>query len=80
VYAKPSASPGCTDDEVITAAIAIQLHLHGGIIRGEKAAPKIEGTDFAKPKPKEPKIERKPSLYDWSTINYLESDDYFYRW
>lgn len=65
VYAKPQASPGCHDDEIMATAIALQLHLNGGAIRGEKATPKVEVLDFANPKPNENR--KRPatfSLYD----------------
>lgn len=73
-YAKPQASPGCRDDEVMATAIAIQLHLHGGAIRGEKAGPKVEQLDFAKPKPQEPKKPKPQSIYD------IRVYDYFDKW
>lgn len=76
VYGKPQASPGCRDDEVMASAIAIQVHLYGGAIRGEFARPKNEvKVDFAKPKGVEPrKVPKHPSIYD------IRNYDYFDNW
>jgi hypothetical protein len=63
-YAKPVAAPGCNDDEILATAIALQLHLHGGVIRGEKAIPK-EGINIYKPIVKREKKEIKASAYEW---------------
>lgn len=64
LYAKPQASPGCRDDEIMATAIALQLHIHGGAIRGEKAAPKLDVVDFRNPRPIENKSKPTFSLYD----------------
>lgn len=73
-YAKPQASPGCRDDEIMATAIAIQLHIHGGAVRGEPAKPTISGVDFAAPKPKEPRKSNPRSIYD------LREYDYWDKW
>lgn len=64
--AKPVADVGCHDDEIIAMAIALQLHIHGGAIKGETAKPsKLEGVDIYHPTPRPEKKETKPSDYAW---------------
>jgi hypothetical protein len=72
VYAKPQASPGFHDDEIMATAIAIQIHLHGGAIRGEKAGPKKPDLDLAHPKPQEPKKQGTQSVYDIRMYDYWD--------
>jgi hypothetical protein len=63
---KPTASPGCHDDEIMANAIALQLHLHGGAIRGEVAKPngKYEVNIYA-PVPSPERKPSQPSAYEW---------------
>jgi len=65
-HGKPVASPGCHDDEIMANAIALQLHIHGGAIRGEFARPKGEyEVDIYRPLPKPDKKPKLPSPYAW---------------
>jgi hypothetical protein len=72
LYAKPQASPGCRDDEVMATAIAIQIHLYGGAMRGEKAGPKKPEINFAKPVVQDPQKPKQQSIYDLRTYDYFE--------
>lgn len=63
---KPVASPGCHDDEIMANAIALQLHLHGGAIRGDVATLKTETkVNIYRPQPQPEKKPKSPSAYDW---------------
>jgi hypothetical protein len=64
MYAKPVAAPGCHDDEIMSLAIALQMHLHGGAIRGQKAKVGQE-LNISKPVVMKEKKEKKASAYDW---------------
>jgi hypothetical protein len=64
---RPEAIVGCHDDEIMSAAIAVQIHLRGGAVRGTKATKEAAPTlDFAKPKSKE-NLKRKREIrsYEW---------------
>lgn len=65
MYAKPVAAPGYHDDEIIATAIALQLHLHGGLRRGEKATPKKPAVNIYKPTVPKEKKKEPTSAYDW---------------
>lgn len=70
--AKPVAAPGHHDDEILATAIAVQLHIHGGIIKGDVAGPKKSGVDIYKPQPRPEKKPKPQSDYefrnDWYDI------------
>jgi hypothetical protein len=64
---RPEAIVGCHDDEIMSAAIAVQIHLRGGAVRGTKATKEaVPALDFAKPKSKE-NLKRKREIrsYEW---------------
>jgi hypothetical protein len=64
---RPEAIVGYHDDEIMSAAIAVQIHLRGGAVRGTKATKEaVPVLDFAKPKSKE-NLKRKREIrsYEW---------------
>lgn len=72
--AKPVASPGRHDDEIMATAIALQLHIHGGAIKGEVArVTKSDEVDIYRPKPLPEKKPKVSSVYDWSNYSNPKS-------
>lgn len=64
--AKPMAAPGFNDDEIMSMAIALQVHLHGGALRGKKVQPKKPAVDIYDAKvPKDKQRVIPASYYEW---------------
>lgn len=66
--AKPVASPGRHDDEIMATAIALQLHIHGGAIKGEvaKAKKADDEVDIYHPQPLPETKPKVASIYDYA--------------